>query len=99
MKDSPEKISPLRRRMIEDMRMRDETCDAAFLGGPVARAYARFDAPTRASMRRPALPRARSICSQWSLTGVVRLTRSRASSSQATVSDRLRSEYPDDPQK
>jgi hypothetical protein len=91
MKDSPEKISPLRRHMIEDMRMRDEACDTAFLGGPVARAYARFDAATRASARAEYL--------QWSLTGVVRLTRSRASSSQATVSDRLRSEYPDDPQK
>jgi ubiquinone/menaquinone biosynthesis C-methylase UbiE len=29
----------------------DEACDAAFLGGPVALAYARFDADTRAAVR------------------------------------------------
>ena len=29
----------------------DEACDAAFLGGPVALAYSRFDAATRAAVR------------------------------------------------
>ena len=61
----------------------DDVCRAAFLGGPVALAYARFDAATRSAVHAEYLASIRAI-------GTARATSCRESSSSPQVASRVR---------